>query len=118
MLLLDACHSGAIADQFRGGSEDAARTVSDDEVGVVVLAAAYGHQEALEKDGNGYFTSAIKEALDGKGRVPRDGRLYIQNLYSHVTDVVSERSNFKQTPFLKLPPRVQPFAIRQFELKK
>jgi WD40 repeat protein len=120
LLLLDACHPGAMAERFRGGSDDAARAFADDEVGVVVLAATMGKQQALEeKGGNGLFAAAIKEALQPRdGKLPpfneADGRMDVRHLYSFVIDRVDERSAGRQTPFLLLPPGVSPFALRQF----
>lgn len=119
LLLLDACHSGAA--DLKPASDDAARNLSDDDAGVTVLSAAQGRQKAREKDGNGLFTLALKEALSdtSKKPAPRDsqGRMFVYHLFAHVSERVGEMSNFEQSPFLRLPDGVPPFALRQFDKK-
>jgi uncharacterized caspase-like protein len=117
LLLLDACHSGAA--NLKPASDDAARGLSDDEVGVMVLSAAQGKQRAIETNGNGLFTLALKEALGDASDAPRarDGRMFTHHLYAHVSDRVRDLSDNRQTPFLRLPDDVPPFALRKFGKK-
>jgi hypothetical protein len=117
LFLLDA-RQGGLAD-LRPPGDNAARALSDDEVGVTMLSASMGRQKAQERDGNGLFTLAIKEALEGRPKVPHsdDGRLFVHHLNTYVIDRVSELSHHEQTPFLRPPDGVPPFAIRQFVKK-
>jgi hypothetical protein len=62
LLLLDACHSGQFA-ALRPGTDEAARALASVDVRVAVMCAALGHEEALEKKGNGLFTAAVIKAL-------------------------------------------------------
>jgi uncharacterized caspase-like protein len=111
LLLLDACHSGAA--DLRPAGDNAARALSDDEVGVTVLSACMGKQTAKEQDGNGLFTLAIREALQGHPKVhpSDDGRLFVHHLNTYVVDRVGELSGYEQTPFLRPPYVVQTFVI-------
>jgi serine/threonine protein kinase len=102
LLLLDAPHSGA-----------AAKALADDEGAVVVMAAATGHEMALEdsKLKHGRFTLALIEGLSGKARASKGGVLSLHHLYSYVLDRVGDLSEGKQHPFLAVPWTVGPFPL-------
>src|SRR5207247_1974591 len=79
LLLLDACHSGAIGKLVN----DLARDLADDDCGVVVLCAALGREQARENPAtkHGYFCLALIEGLSGKaGMNKQDGRVYLHHL--------------------------------------
>ncbi len=85
---------------------------------MTVLAAAMGHEKALEpaKGGHGLFTQALLGALGSGAGVPfngRDGKQYVHHLFSHVFDEVKATSNDQQHPFLSLPWTIDSFAVRQ-----
>ncbi|MGL4555618.1 MAG: caspase family protein, partial [Gemmataceae bacterium] len=116
VLLLDACHSGAgaraLAAKYKPATDDAARELTDDDVSVVVLSAAMGHEKALEASGRGLFSRRLEEALAGKpgvGRNPSDKCVYLHHAFTHVFDNVKEDSDDKQHPFLSLPWTVESF---------
>jgi WD40 repeat protein len=116
LLILDACHSAAGIKAFKAATDDAARTLSDDECGVAVFCAAMGQEYAQEKDGNGLFTRALVGALRGTSDVPfnhRDRRQYVHHLHTFVFEEVQAASDDKQHPFLSLPWVTQPFAVRR-----
>jgi hypothetical protein len=124
LLMLDACHSAGFGEggklrkqNLRPATDDATRALTDDEIGVAVMCAAMGHEKALEKSGNGLFTRAVLEALQGGQGVPRHprtGRLYLHHLQAFVFDRVSDESEDRQHPFLSLPWVVESFPVAQF----
>jgi WD40 repeat protein len=108
VLMLDTCHAGVTPETTRGAErplfspEDMQRMADDGRGGVYVLAAADKNQFAQEHDGNGLFTAAILEALDGLGdRAPYgdgDGYVSIDEVTDYTRDVVEKRSGGRQTP--------------------
>lgn len=114
LLLLDACHSAAGVKAFKPATDDVARALTDDDVGVAVMSAAMAHEKAEEKAElkHGLFTAALIEGLSGKAPVhPRDGLVYLHHLHAYVFDRVTEWSEDRQHPFLSLPSIVQSFPI-------
>ena len=113
LMLLDACHSGAIGG--KGGlTDELTRELSDDDCGVVVMCAAMGREEAGEerKLRHGYFALAVIEGLSGKADVSkRDGRVYLHHLEQYVIDRVQELSNDEQHPVVGKPTTVRSFAL-------
>src|SRR5262249_31643021 len=86
LLMLDACHPGAVGNA-RPGSDEAARALSDVDVRVAVMCAALGHEEALEANGNGLFTAAVVKALKRDPQVvydPETGELNVYDLQAFV----------------------------------
>ena len=121
LLLLDACHSGAFGAGalagYKPGSDEAARTLTDVDVRVAVMCAALGHEEALEQQGNGLFTQAVLRALRHDPDCFFDhqtGELNVYHLQAFVCQEVAKASDYKQTPFLKMPLASPPFVVTQF----
>jgi hypothetical protein len=109
LLLLDACHSGAIGKVIN----EMARDLADEDCGVVVLCAALGSETAGEANGHGYFCRSMLEALNGQNqapRHPRDGRVYLHHLEQYVIDRVQELSEDQQHP-TSARPAIRPFAV-------
>jgi WD40 repeat protein len=109
LLLLDACHSGAIGRVIN----EMARELGDEDSGVVAMCAATPREKAGEsqKDGHGFFCLAVLEALEGKGpKSPRDGCVYIHHLGQYVYDRVQELSNDEQHPTTP-QPGIRPFRL-------
>jgi WD40 repeat protein len=102
LLLLDACHSGAVGKVIN----DLARDLADDECGVIVMCAALGKEKAGEADGHGFFCRALIEALRGERqapRNPRDGYVYLHHLEQYVIDRVQDLSKDEQHPTTARP---------------
>ena len=124
VLMLDACHSGGIAKALRDSvTDDAARALADEECGVTLIAAAMGHERALEPlDGkNGLFTRALLDALERKDDVTFnrfDGRQYIHHLFGEVLDQVQATSHDTQHPCLSMPWTMESFPVRQLREPK
>ena len=124
LLMLDACHAADFgAGQklaklgMKPAADDAARDLTDNEIGVAVMCAAMGYEKAEGKAGHGLFTQALLEALEKKPGVPvpfnrHDQRVYVHHLQSYVFDEVSARSGNRQHPFLSLPWVIESFVVR------
>jgi uncharacterized caspase-like protein len=118
LLLMDACHSaaGVAALKLKPATDDLARSLTDDQVAVTVLAAAMGHETAGERPGHGLFTQALLDGLKaGKAGPfdPDDHQMYVHHLYSYVFGKVRKDSAGRQNPFLNMPWTVPPLAIRE-----
>lgn len=125
LLLLDACHSGAVSEELVVPNDAAARDLArDGRAGVVVFAAAKGRQLSYEpsnarglgfgRDGEapepprdgigydrGYFTGAILASLaDAKADRNKDGALQLSELVASVTARVSKATGGRQTPYV------------------
>jgi hypothetical protein len=121
LLLLEACHAGAfgqgkpLAKKGLGpAAGELARALTDDDVGVAVMAACMGHEKALEdaKQKHGLFTLALIEGLSGKASAnKRNGLVYVHQLHSYVFERVAELSADRQHPFLSLPWTVESFPL-------
>ncbi len=111
LLLLDACHSGAIGRAIN----DIARDLADEDCGVIVLCAALGSETAREDPvlRHGYFCQSMLEALNGAPKAPRnprDGCVYLHHLEQYVIDRVQELSKDEQHP-TSARPAIRPFAV-------
>jgi WD40 repeat protein len=109
VLLLDACHSGAVGKAIL----DLARDLADEDCGVVVMCAALGSEMAGEADGHGFFCRALMEVLGGERqapRNPRDGCVYLHHVEQWVIDRVQELSKDEQHP-TAARPALRPLAL-------
>ena len=106
VVLLDACHSGAIGLLF----EDLSRQLINEDCGVAVMCAARPSQVALEAQGKGFFTQSLVGGLRGKAP-QRNGRVFLHHLQSYVIDAVADLSEDRQHPVAVVPPWMPPFAL-------
>ncbi len=121
MLLLDACHSGAVdtakdkGKRRDGGSltDDLVRDLLTDESGVVVMCASTGREFSLENHEfrHGTFTQAVLEGLSGKGGKSPDGAVFLHHLDSYVTDRVKELTRGQQHPVTSRPSSIRSFPL-------
>ncbi len=115
LLVMDACHSASGVKRFRPATDDLTRSLTDDSIGVTVLAAAMANEAALATTENGHFTAAILKALQVGQGVPFDPHehlLYTHHIYSVVFSEVRKATDGKQNPFLNMPWTVPPLALR------
>jgi WD40 repeat protein len=116
ILLLDACHSGAVGRErtrARGAlTDDLVRDLASDDYGVVVMCSAMGREFALESEkvGHGFFTLALVEGLSGKA-ANKDGVVYLNQLDTYVTDRVRELSQGRQHPVTTRPTSIRSFPL-------
>jgi WD40 repeat protein len=126
ILLLDACHSGAIggvAARAALGANDAGRAVrqadrlardlADESSGVVVMCAAMHNQLAQEKPTlkHGVFTKALIEGLTGKADYNQDGKIHLTELDLWVDQRVAELSRDGQHAVAAKPTSFRPFNL-------
>lgn len=117
IVLLDACHSGAVGGGRRsraGLTDDLVRDLVSDDYGVIVLCSSMGREVSLEDPAveHGLFTLAIVEGLGGKAADP-EGVVYVHRLNGYVTDRVKELSKGRQHPVTS-----QPSTLRSFPLSR
>jgi uncharacterized caspase-like protein len=81
--------------------------------GVIVFTAATGKQGSLEDAqwGNGAFTKALVEGLNGAADVKKQGKITVAMLDSYVVERVKELTAGKQTPATVKPETVPDFPI-------
>jgi hypothetical protein len=117
ILILDACHSGAIGPKANPVVDDLTRELTDDDCGVIVWCSAMGYEKAqIDQDsGHGLFTLKLLEALDPKkGARPSiyDGKVYLHSIQAFVYEAVLHHSGQRQHPSLNIPWTVEAFALR------
>jgi uncharacterized caspase-like protein len=106
LLLLDACHSGAI------GTDALAGELKQPDCGVVVLCAARGDESSLEsqKEQHGYFTKWLLDGLSG-GAANDAGEITLARLYVHVDEKVPMDTSDRQHPVLVGLAAIRSFAL-------
>jgi hypothetical protein len=118
LFFIDTCHSGNIL----GGGRRAVGTshvtrvaneLSSAENGVVVFSSSTGRQVSLEHKrwGNGAFTKALVEGLQGKADMNRSGRVTHRMLDVYISERVKELTQGKQTPVSQAPGGVPDFPV-------
>jgi len=115
LAFVDTCHSGNIM----GARRDVANItgvindLTSAENGVVVFASSTGKQYSLENDewGNGAFTKALVEGVDGAANYTKDGRITINQLDLYLSERVKTLTGNKQTPTTTKPLTITDFPI-------
>lgn len=87
VVILDSCAAGAVS-------------AADN---LVVLCACQPHKISDERLHNGYFTSALVEALSGKADANGDGTVTLSEVRDYVTDLVPKTTRGKQLPMIVRP---------------
>lgn len=119
LLMADTCHSGNILGRLRRGqSNDATAALNDlasAENGIVVFASSTGQQVSLESAewGNGAFTKAVLEGLQGQADYKRHGRITYKMLDLYISDRVTEMTRGAQTPVSPSPVGVPDFIVAE-----
>jgi WD40 repeat protein len=113
LLILDACHSGAISTAL--ATDALAGDLKQPECGVTVLCAAQGNETSGEdaRSGHGYFTKWLLDGLKGSAGTNKAGEITLARLYVHVEEKVPAETDDGQHPVL-----VGLSAIRSFALAK
>jgi hypothetical protein len=115
ILFIDTCHAGnvmgarAVATDITGIVNELASA----ENGAVVFASSTGKQYSFEDSewGNGAFTKAVVEGVDGKADYTGKGRITINMLDLYVSERVKELTKGKQTPATAKPQTVPDFPL-------
>jgi len=118
MLLLDACYAGSIdvkKRKTRGLPQPGDAVVRDlvYDSGLVVMCGAWKEQEAAEESGQGFFTRALVEGMEGKADINKDGRVELYELQAYVNLRVRELSSGEQEPTISIPAIVRSFPLSQ-----
>ena len=117
IVLLDACHSGAVdGDKRRAAgslTDDLVRDLVTDDYGVIVMCSSMGKEFSLESAAveHGFFTLALVEGLSGKADYNKSGVVYLNGLDLYVTTRVKELSKGKQHPVTTRPTSIRSFPL-------
>jgi WD40 repeat protein len=116
LLFVDTCHAGNVMGGRLGLSNDVngmLNELSSPEYGLVVLASSTGKQFSLEDSswGNGAFTKALVEGLNGQADLKKRGRITHKMLDFYVSDRVDELTHGQQTPVNPSPQGVPDYPV-------
>lgn len=117
MLFVDTCHSGNVIGRLGNRqARDATSAINEmasSENGLVVFASSTGGQFSQEKAdwGNGAFTKAVVEGLQGAADFKKRGRVTYKGLDAYVSDRVEELTRGEQTPVTPVLQGVPDFTI-------
>jgi WD40 repeat protein len=115
LFFVDSCHSGNVMGEGKSKAIPDINAVinelSSAENGAVVFSASTGKQLSWEDPawGNGAFTKAVIEGLDGKAQ--SNGRVTVKSLDFYISERVKELTKGTQTPTTQIPPTVPDFPI-------
>lgn len=120
VLFIDTCHAGAAFGPPGAAPADVNRVVNDlvnAENGVVVFAASTGNQLSFENKvwGNGAFTKALVEGLDGGARLGNRPAITTAMLEIYVGERVRELTADRQTPIVGKPMAVGDLVLARID---
>jgi hypothetical protein len=115
VLFIDTCHAGNVMGA-RAPAMDITGVVNElasAENGAVVFASSTGRQYSFEDLawGNGAFTKAAVEGLEGKADYTGKGRITINMLDLYISERVKELTKGKQTPATAKPKTIPDFPL-------
>jgi hypothetical protein len=115
LLFVDSCHAGDVMGMRRGVADINAlvNELTSAENGAVVFASSTGRQFALEDPawGNGAFTKALIEGLQGGADYRKTGAITVNMLDLYLSERVKALTNGQQTPTTTKPQTIQDFPI-------
>ena len=115
ILFIDTCHAGnvmgarAVAPDITGIVNELASA----ENGAVVFASSTGKQYSFEDPnwGNGAFTKAAVEGIEGKADYTGKGKITVNMLDLYISERVKELTQGKQTPATAKPKTIPDFPL-------
>ncbi|OGP95947.1 MAG: hypothetical protein A2157_07240 [Deltaproteobacteria bacterium RBG_16_47_11] len=115
ILFIDTCHAGNVMGA-RGAPTDITGVVNElasAENGAVVFASSTGKQYSFEDPnwGNGAFTKAVVEGINGKADYTGKGKITINMLDLYISERVKELTKGKQTPATAKPKTIPDFPL-------
>lgn len=115
LFMVDTCNSGDVLGRKGLDLKHVGHDLSSRENGVVVMAASTGSQGAQERKdwGNGAFTKAILEGVDGHADTRGKGKITYKMLDLYVSGRVEDLTKGKQKPFTIVPVGTTDFPIAQ-----
>ncbi len=111
---VDACHSGNVMGGRRAPDvNNLVNELADVESGAVVFTSSTGKQFSLENDswGNGAFTKALIEGMNGKADYSDKDKITIKSLDFYISERVKVLTNGKQSPTVVIPESMSDFPI-------
>ena len=117
LFFVDSCHSGnAIGLAVRRGPLDiniVINELSSADNGTVVFSASTGSESSYEREewGNGAFTKALVEGLNGAASMGNTGRITYSMLNVYISERVKELTKGQQHPTMISPQTVPDFPI-------
>jgi len=115
VLFVDACHSGNIFGGRRAAPniDMLVHEIASVESGAVVFTSSTGRQYSLEDDrwGNGAFTKALLEGLQGKADLFGKGTITVKTLDAYITDRVKTLTQGQQAPTCIIPQSMPDFSL-------
>jgi hypothetical protein len=118
LFFVDTCHAGNALGTGKtraiGGTTDAfVNELASAENGVIVFSSSTGRQLSQEdsKWGNGAFTKAVVEGLNGRAEFNKSGKITLKGLDYYVTDRVKELTRGQQSPVSIAPNGITDFPI-------
>jgi hypothetical protein len=114
LFFVDTCYSGKSVGVF--SNQDLTRIankLSSAEYGVIVFSASHGKQLSYESElwGNGAFTKALVEGLDGNADFRDEGTVTYRGLDYYVGGAVSRLTEGAQTPVTTVPAGLPDFGL-------
>jgi WD40 repeat protein len=121
LFFVDTCYAGSILGGRRGVGVDLTGIINEltsAENGVVVFSSSTGRQYSLEDPswGNGAFTKAVVEGINGKADLNSTGRITYKMLDFYISERVKELTHGRQTPVTQGPGGVPDFPIAMVNL--
>lgn len=115
LLMVDTCYAGDVLGRKGLDLNYVANDLSSPENGVVVMAASTGNQVSEERKdwGNGAFTKAVLEGVDGRADTRGKGKITYKMLDLYVSGRVEDLTKGKQTPFTIVPVGTTDFPVAQ-----
>ncbi|MCS6864197.1 MAG: caspase family protein [Gemmataceae bacterium] len=115
--ILDACHSGRVAEKGPPVTDTLVRDLTAADSGVIVMCASAGREFSLENPLTkaGFYTFGLVEGLSGHADIDGDGLIYIHELDLYARARVRQLSGGTQNPTLGRPQTVRPFPIAKVE---
>lgn len=117
VFFLDTCHAGNVLGSGRRALPNDVSGVVNElasaENGVVVFSSSTGRQFSLEDAawGNGAFTKALVEGINGAADYQKNGRITHKMLDLYVSGRVKELTGGKQSPVTQAPGGVPDFPL-------
>jgi uncharacterized caspase-like protein len=117
IFFLDTCHSGNVLGNGRKSSiydiGEIVRELTSAENGVVVFSSSTGRQYSYESEswGNGAFTKALIEGMEGAADYHGKGKITHKMLDLYMSDRVKELTDGEQSPVTQAPGGVPDFPI-------
>ncbi len=117
LLMVDACYSGQLGtniEHLESDNTEAVRQLSDEENGVVVMAASTGDETSVEFAdwGHGAFTLSVLEGLkQGKADIKQDLTVFLRELDFYVYERTVELTSGQQHPTTQKPSSISRFPV-------